>query len=210
MYSLDICNLPGEIWKDIEGFEGIYQVSNKGRVKSLDRYKLKKGYKNPVFYPSQILRPDYSGGKKEYLQNYRITLGLGYMKDKERGASKHFSINRLVAEAFIPNPDNYDIVLHKDGDIANNCVENLEWADIKTHRDHERYILGRELGTKKTKMQCIETGKVYNSLKEIANEYKMKSYGSLVALSKGYYVSGRFWKPNPDMIWRGYHWKVID
>lgn len=91
-----------EIWKDIEGFEGLYQVSNMGRVKSLRRN---------IILKSQIAR---SGYKRIQLYNNK-----GY---------KHFQIHRLVATAFISNPDNLPQVNHKDENKANNCVDNLEWC----------------------------------------------------------------------------------
>lgn len=207
-YSSDLKDLPGEVWKDIKGFEGKYQVSNKGRVKSLDRWFTKTNGAT-IFYPGKILRLDTSGGKKVYIQNCKVCLCLGYMKDKKHAATKNFVINRLVAEAFIPNPNNLEIVLHKDGDITNNCVENLQWVNIKEHRDHERFTLGRELGTKPIKMMCIETGKVYESLAKLAEEFGLRSCTSLIALSKGCYVSSKYRKPNPDMVWHGYHWKVV-
>lgn len=90
-----------EIWKDIEGYEGLYQVSNMGRVKSL---------KNDIILKPYILR----GYEKVLLY-----------KNKKR---KHFQIHRLVAMAFIPNPDNKPQVNHKDENKTNNCVDNLEWC----------------------------------------------------------------------------------
>ena len=207
-YSLDLKDLPGEVWKDIKGFEGKYQVSNKGRVKSLDRW-FTKSNGTTVFYPGKILHLDCSGGKKTYIEDCKVCLSLGYMKDKKHAATKKFVVNRLVAEAFIPNSNDLEIVLHKDGDITNNCVENLQWVTIKEHRDHVRFTLGRELGNKPIKMMCIETGKVYESLAKLAEEFGLHSYTSLIALSRGYYVGSKCWKFNPDMIWHGYHWKVV-
>lgn len=94
-----------EIWRDIKDYEGLYQVSNLGRVKSLKygKEKILKGYK-------------YRGG---YL---RVDLY------KERKV-KHFPIHRLVASAFINNPNNLPQVNHKDEDKTNNCAENLEYCD---------------------------------------------------------------------------------
>ena len=97
--------LEEEIWKDVVGYEGLYQVSNLGRVKSLFRYK-------------KILKQFEDN--KGYL---RVTL---YKNNK----SKSIKVHRLVATAFIPNPNNYDCINHKDENKTNNNVENLEFCSF--------------------------------------------------------------------------------
>lgn len=99
-----------ENWKDIQGFEGIYQISDRGRIKSLKRNKCLKLGPNPTGY---------------------ITVQL-----HKNGDIKGFSVHRLVAEAFIPNPNNYKEVNHIDEDKTNNCKENLEWC---THQYNNTY-----------------------------------------------------------------------
>lgn len=96
-----------EIWKDIEGFEGLYQVSNKGNVKSLHWYG-----GNQVRLLALI--DDHKGYRKVTLAN--------------NGHQRMYLVHRLVAKAFIPNPNNYDFVNHRDENKSNNCVENLEWC----------------------------------------------------------------------------------
>ena len=96
-----------EEWKYIEGYEGLYQVSNYGRVRSLFYRK-----KNQV----QLLK--LRKVTKGYLQ-------VALWKNRKR---KDFMVHKLVAEAFIPNPNNYPQINHKDEDKTNNCVENLEWC----------------------------------------------------------------------------------
>lgn len=105
-----------EIWKPVKGFEGLYEVSNLGRVRSLDRkvrnrggFALKKG---------KILSDAAVSG-----HGYRK---VGLWKDN---MGTNALVHRLVAEAFIPNPDNLPEVNHKDENPRNNCVENLEWCD---------------------------------------------------------------------------------
>lgn len=94
-----------EIWKDIEGYEGLYQVSNMGRVKSLRRN---------IILKNKIESNGYE----------RVVLSINNIP-------KGYSVHRLVATAFISNPNNYPIVNHKDENRTNNCVDNLEWCTQK-------------------------------------------------------------------------------
>lgn len=97
-----------EIWKDIKNHEGLYQVSNLGRIRSLYNYK-RNG--------TNILKPRL---KHNYYQ-------IGLRKDSIR---KWYQVHRLVAQAFIPNPDNLPQVNHKDENKLNNNVDNLEWCTV--------------------------------------------------------------------------------
>lgn len=108
-----------EEWRPVVGYEKLYQVSNFGRVKSNERtiHLLNRGK-----YPSQkrikesILK---LAEKNKYL----------YATLSEHGVEKSLSVHRLVAKAFIPNPNNLPEVNHKDENTFNNCVDNLEWCD---------------------------------------------------------------------------------
>ena len=107
--------MKGEIWKDIEGYEGLYQISNMGRVKSVERMKwCGKGYYKT---PERIL-------KARKTKNGYLLVNL--WKD---GKIKSYYIHRLVAQAFLDNPDNLPEVNHIDQDKTNNKVENLEFCD---------------------------------------------------------------------------------
>lgn len=116
-----------EIWKDICEYKGIYQVSNCGRVKRL-AYEIK----NPA--------PRANGSvlkfKEHLLTPRKITHGYLSIMLYKKGKPKNYKIHRLVAQAFIPNPDNLPEVNHKDEDKTNNCVDNLEWC---THKYNSNY-----------------------------------------------------------------------
>lgn len=110
-----------ETWKDIVGFEGHYQVSNTGRVKSL------KGGKERVMKPGNTIK---------YLL---ITLSNGSLR-------KSFGVHRLVGQAFIENPLNKPQINHKDGNKKNNKVENLEWSTALENTLHSMNVLGNVHG----------------------------------------------------------------
>lgn len=107
-----------EIWKDIEGYVGYYQVSNLGRVKSLKRINI-----NSRTVHSRILKPSIGWGY------FHVVLSKDNVKESKR-------VHRLVGFAFIANPLNYDQINHKDGNKQNNHSENLEWCNSKQNINH--------------------------------------------------------------------------
>ena len=170
-----------EIWKDIKGYEGLYQVSNMGRVKSFN-------YKNT--------------GKEGILEGSKNKRGYKVVHLSKNGKTNHYRIHRLVAITFIPNPNNYPEVNHIDEDKNNNRMDNLEWCDgkynlnygtrnkrISEHRkgkcsgkEHPRY--GKSMNKKnknklieshKVKVINLDTGEIFNSMKEAGEKYNMKN-----------------------------------
>lgn len=117
-----------EIWKDVVGYEGYYQVSNLGRVKSLDRV-----------VNSSIKNNDEVTKKGKLLNIYldsKEKMTYYYVKLSKENMVKRKYIHRLVAEAFIPNPNNYPVVNHIDGNKQNNNVTNLEWCTSMYNTQH--------------------------------------------------------------------------
>ncbi len=166
-----------EIWKDIEGYEGLYQVSNLGRVKSLN-YK-RTGKEKILIYRKH---------KNGYIY-------IGLCKD---GIVKSFRVHRLVAKTFISNPNNYEEVNHKDEDKSNNCVENLEWCnpkynanygnrnekvrkklkDYKRTREHQEKMIESSKKVHCKKIICITTGETFDSIRDAGR--KMKIHNSSI------------------------------
>ena len=105
-----------EIFVPIKGFEDRYEISNYGRVKSLPKYTYSRGY--PQLRKERILKGSLDGGG--YLV-VNLTFGNGHSKD--------FKIHKLVAQAFIDNPDNLPQVNHMDENKVNNRADNLEWCN---------------------------------------------------------------------------------
>lgn len=111
-----------EIWKDIDEFKGLYQISNYGRVKSLPK-KIKM--RNQYTEKEMVLKP-----QKNRNGYYCVNLVDG------KKTNKLCTIHRLVANAFIPNNENKPQVNHIDGDKSNNRVSNLEWCTAKENNEH--------------------------------------------------------------------------
>lgn len=166
-----------EIWKDVDGFEGLYEVSNLGNVRRFDTKKAKVKSLNIYGYPQVNL---YKNGKA-YLRR----------------------VHRLVAIAFIPNPDNLPMINHKDENPCNNVVDNLEWCDAKYNVNYGGGNEKRALSHSKPVLQYSLTGqliKEWHSATEAAREL-------------GFPQSGINWcclrKPKHNSC-KGYIWRFKD
>lgn len=125
-----------EIWKHVQGYEGYYEISNKGRTKSLARIVISRN--KPRHLKERILSV-----RKHHRYNY-VSAAVLLHKDRE---GKETQVSRLVAQAFINNPENKPCVNHIDNNATNNVYTNLEWV---THRENMDYAkdqgrLGRPL-----------------------------------------------------------------
>lgn len=166
-----------EQWKPVVGYEGLYEVSNIGHVRRVER---------------TIVRSD---GKVQHLKQRNLTLqkwGYYYVMLKNENGQKRFDVHRLVAMAWVtnPNPDKYTLVNHKDENTYNNCYLNLEWCD---HGYNTNYGTATKRISKKLKGQRahnamklidLSTGIEYPS-KVAAYEALGISYRKLDAMCNG-------------------------
>lgn len=170
-----------EIWKDVVGYEGLYQVSNLGKIKSLSRE-----YCHGNQYGVRTKKID------EKIMKQQIT-AFGYcsVKLSKNKVCKHFQVHRLVAEAFILNPNNYPVVNHKDINKQNNCVDNLEWCTQKynvLHANQHGLFENRIRKLKKYIGQYDMEGnliKLWDSARDAQKELKLKGYSNIRECCKG-------------------------
>ena len=170
-----------EKWKDIPEYEGRYKISSLGRVKSYINNFGKK-YKTPK------------------MLSISVNKGYCFVRLQKNGTVKNKLVHRLVAQSFIPNPDNKKEVNHINGDKSDNRLDNLEWSTRSENISHMYKELGYKacggLGKKKT--MCIETGTIYGSLMEAGRKTGIDF--SLI----GRVCRGELSQTN------GYHWKYIN
>lgn len=165
--------IKSEIWKDIEGYSGKYQVSTKGNVRKLNK------------------------------QNEYVNLNLIYHKDGyvHVNLSKHVegklirkfaSVHVLVAKAFIPNPDNKREVNHKDCNKHNNSVDNLEWT---TRKENQRHAIANGCRSKTpVQVYCVETKTTYRSMTQCEQVLGLYKNAVIRAINSNTSVNGYHFK----------------
>ena len=156
-----------EIWKPLKGYEGYYEISNLGKVKSIKRYKKNKSKLQIV---EEKILSLYTNPKNGYVYVYLC-------KD---GKYKNVRLHRLVAENFIDNKNNYPQINHIDGNKTNNVVSNLEWCtasyNIKDlHKRNGTYMKDKEI---------IELYKKYKNCSKVAKVFEMSNQGIQAVLKR--------------------------
>lgn len=177
-----------ELWKDIKGYEGIYQVSNLGNIRSLERITI---------FESENQHKKYKANRQIKCKIKKPTVNkCGYYQTVlyKKGRKRNVLVHRIVAETFLPNLNNKPTINHIDGNKLNNKLDNLEWATYTEQLIHVNHILGKKSIISK---QCREKraeqlrkkvkrsdGKIYNSIREASKDSNVHS-GNIVRCCKG-------------------------
>lgn len=174
-----------EIWKPVTGFEGLYEVSNSGSVKSLR-------YRNV-------------DGKTGVLKEITLPSGYRYVNLHKDKQTRHYYIHRLVATAFIPNPDSLPEVNHRNEDPGDNSANNLEWCTSQYNKNYgnrskkmSEAKKGRFIGenaVRRSPVICEETGLVYPTMRQAAQAVGVNyTKISLCCTGKRHTAGGYHWK----------------
>lgn len=168
------------IWKDIKGYEGLYQINNYGEVKSLYNYR---GVGNLL---------------KQRIKKGYYTIGL-----RKNNLRKWYYVHRLVAQAFIPNSNNLPQINHKDENKLNNCVDNLEWCSASYNNSYGNRLekVSRSNKLKKKVLQFDINGNMLQEYNSIAEASKITNVDR-----KG--ISNCINKKNNRKTAGGYIWKL--
>ena len=137
-----------EIWENVQGYEGLYLISNLGRLLSAPR-----------------------NGTKTYwhlIAPHKLKTGYVQYQLCKNDTRKEYKAHRLVAMAFLPNPENKREVNHIDGNPGNNTVDNLEWATTSENQIHAHYELGKGIMPVEQLTKDGELIKIWGSIKEAA------------------------------------------
>ena len=181
-----------EIWKDVVGYEGLYQVSNFGRVKSLSKFVNNNPKSKSIGYYT----------KEKLLKYFDNAKGYKLVKLYKNDENYTKKVHRLVAQTFIPNPNNLPQVNHIDGNKENNYVNNLEWCTNKENAIHavknnlRKKLIGKDNKLSKKVNQydlCGNFIKQWDSVTEAQNTLKIRNI-STVCYGKRNNAGGYIWK----------------
>jgi len=179
-----------ENWKDVVGYEGVYQVSDQGRIKRVGTYRNQTGKE---WESNFILSPGTKENGYKYVQ----------LCKENRVKPKH--VHRLVAEAFIDNPNNSPIVNHIDGNKANNNVSNLEWATYTENNVHSIEKLNRASKNKRGSKPVIQFDLQGNFIKEYPSYREALRQTGIMAIDvvcRGERHKGRKQSTAGGFIWK--------
>lgn len=161
--------------KDIKGYEGLYAVTSCGKVWS---------YRSKIFLKPKVRKDGY--------------LEVSLSKKNER---KSKSVHRLVAEAYIPNPDNLPQISHVDETRANNAVTNLKWCDAKENCNMPQHIQKKKANLNNAtskQVVCKETGEIYPSLSEVGRRFGCTPQNIRSAIIRNGLACGYHWRYADD------------
>ena len=142
-----------ELWRPITGYKGYYEASNLGRIRSLDR-------EEPYNYNGVLLTRFRHGTIIALNKFNRIRLC-------KNSKYKDFPIDKLIASTWLPNPDNYDYIIHKDGNVLNNCISNLKWAPYKYRSDSK-----------------VKSNEIWRPIPEYEDLYEVSNTGKVRSISR--------------------------
>ena len=181
-----------EYFANLKGYENLYIISNYGEIKSVDKeVKNRNGCRK---IKGKILKP-----KIDKYGYFRI----GLTKNNKQ---KFYQVHRLVAETFIPNPNNYPIINHKDGDKQNNHISNLEWCTYSYNSQHA-YNNGLKLG-KSAEHKGGKNPKSRLNEQEVLTILQDKKKG--LTIKESYLKNQEKITFNGfEQIWYGYSWKHL-
>lgn len=184
-----------EVWKDVAGYEGLYQVSNMGRVRSLDR-KIKGFDGRTFFHKGKILKASLNI-KRGYLR-VRLT---------KHNKGKFYRVHRLVAKTFVPNPHNLKEVNHIDENRLNNVATNLEWCSSYYNNHYGTRTIRAAESAKKPVAQLGQNGQVIKTFPSAVDAERITgiSRKRIQAVASHYLNDGKY------LISRagGYKWEYV-
>lgn len=159
-----------EIWKDVIGYEGLYQVSNTGKVRSIERtFTMENRWGSKI---------EMQVKAKELVISKYKNYGYTYCSLCKEGKAKKFKMHRLIAIHFIDNPENYPFINHINAIRDDNRIENLEWC-THSHNMKHKFKMGNQkhTGVDNPASKIVfhpETGIFYDSIQEVLDIFKIK------------------------------------